>query len=161
MLSNRAINARDAMAAGGELIIETYIGDVGNDDERAILHLTGGYAILSVSDTGTGMTAEIQARMCEPFFTTKEDGKGSGLGLATVYGSGEQCGGVIRVRSAPGRGTKCRIYLPLVTEVTTTPGHCASNERNRRYRNVVARGKGCTCAFGNAASARGLWLQRC
>ena len=122
ILTNLAVNSRDAMPNGGDFTIETSIGDVDNDDERAILHLTGGYAILSVSDSGAGMSAETQARMFEPFFTTKESNKGSGLGLATVYGIVEQCGGVIRVESALARGTKFRIYLPLVTEHGQLPG---------------------------------------
>jgi PAS domain S-box-containing protein len=108
VLVNLAINARDAMPTGGTLIIET---------SNVSIELTEGSAparavMLSISDTGCGMSPEVASRMFEPFFTTKPQGKGTGLGLATVYGIVKQCNGEIRVQSAPDKGTTIRIYLP-------------------------------------------------
>ena len=74
----------------------------------------GDYVCLSVADTGMGMSPEIQARVLEPFFTTKSDGKGSGLGLSIVYGFARQSGGTLRINSALGEGTTVHLYLPRV-----------------------------------------------
>ncbi|NPD67736.1 response regulator [Acetobacteraceae bacterium] len=112
-LLNLAINARDAMPDGGRLSIEAANARV--DDDYGQRHpeiLAGQYVVVSITDTGTGMTPEVVGRVFEPFFTTKPLGQGTGLGLSMVYGFAKQSNGYTRIESEPGRGTSVHIYLP-------------------------------------------------
>jgi PAS domain S-box-containing protein len=117
VIVNLVVNARDAMPRGGRLFIETSRLEIGEEFGAPLLTPPGTYVCLMVTDTGTGMTPEVQARLYEPFFTTKEPGKGTGLGLSTVYGIVKQSGGTISVHSTPGLGTSFRLLFPATNEI--------------------------------------------
>jgi two-component system, cell cycle sensor histidine kinase and response regulator CckA len=124
IVMNLVINARDAIVGSGTVAVSLEDADV--DAAFAAQHaglVPGRYVLLTVSDTGAGMTREVQERIFEPFFTTKLAGRGTGLGLATVYGIVQQSGGAITVRSALGHGSSFGIYLPQVeSPLSTKPG---------------------------------------
>ena len=133
MLMNLVLNARDAMPQGGRVTIETRTvrlepgsGVWRTEEERA---LSGRFTMLSVTDTGHGMDAATLQRIWEPFFTTKPPGRGTGLGLASVYGAAKQSGGFVWADSEPGRGTTVQVYWP---EMRGAAGAAAEPERQPR-----------------------------
>ncbi len=116
VVMNLAVNARDAMPDGGEIRIETAAAEVDDETARERGVAPGAYAMLIVSDTGTGMSEETLTRAFEPFFTTKPQGKGTGLGLATAYGIVQAAGGYLTIESELGRGTDVAVYLPAAAK---------------------------------------------
>jgi two-component system cell cycle sensor histidine kinase/response regulator CckA len=130
IIMNLAVNARDAMPAGGRLTIETTNVDL--DEEYAAGHAgvtRGPHVMMAVSDTGCGMDAETKAHMFDPFFTTKPLGKGTGLGLTTVYGIVQQTGGSVCVHSEIGAGTTFQIYIPVAGAAVELPQMSGSVEK--------------------------------
>ncbi len=110
---NLVLNARDAMPSGGIVSIE--VRNMMLNDGYFEGHIRARpHVLITVSDTGSGMSKAVRERAFEPFFTTKPPGKGSGLGLATVYAIVQDCGGQITIASEPGKGTSIRFYLPAV-----------------------------------------------
>lgn len=111
-LLNLILNARDAMPGGGDIVIEAQAAYFGKKQPRGLSLPPGEYVAVSVKDTGKGMSEEVLARAIDPFFTTKEVGKGSGMGLSMVSGFAQQSGGNIAIDSKPGHGTTVTIYIP-------------------------------------------------
>ncbi len=111
VVTNLAVNARDAMPSGGRLVIQTRNASKGHKEPDGAT-LQEDHVMIDVCDSGSGMSEEEQQQAFEPFFTTKEQGKGTGLGLATCWGIIDQCGGRITVESSPGHGSTFRVYLP-------------------------------------------------
>ena len=138
VLANLAVNARDAIQGVGRIVIETSNVSLTAAAARAIPEsVPGDYVQLTVRDTGAGMPPEVMAHLFEPFFTTKAVGKGTGLGLATVYGIVKQNGGAIRVESAPGQGTAFMLYFPRVEAPPTMPPEAKAKQTFRGTETVL------------------------
>lgn len=118
VLINIAVNARDAMNDAGTLYISVCAEQIEPEQEQSQIHLLtpGRYLRITISDTGTGMTPDVLARACEPFFSTKAIGQGTGLGLAMAKGFAEQSGGALEIETELGRGTSVKLWFPAVTE---------------------------------------------
>jgi CheY-like chemotaxis protein len=148
-LTNLATNARDAMPNGGRLMIVT--GNRYLDAHYAAQHAevrAGGYVMIEVNDTGTGMTPDVMSRIFEPFFTTKSRDRGTGLGLSMVFGFIKQSGGHVSVYSEPGIGTTFRLFLPRAAE------HASAAEASATAALVHGRGETILVVEDNAALRR-------
>jgi PAS domain S-box-containing protein len=129
VLLNLVVNSRDAMPRGGRLTITTGLVDRDEAYRRRVPQALGGrYVCIAVADTGSGISAEIMPRIYDPFFTTKEVGKGTGLGLATVYGIVQQHQGWIELDSSVGVGTEFRVHFPCIAETTALPVPAAADD---------------------------------
>ncbi|MFO0852548.1 MAG: ATP-binding protein [Gemmataceae bacterium] len=158
VLMNLAVNARDAMPAGGRLTIETGPVEVRPGDPPPAGLRPGEYVRLAVTDTGVGMPPEVAARAFEPFFSTKEPGRGTGLGLAVVHGVATQAGGAAAVASAPGRGTTVTVYLPRAAGPAPQPdqpGRKAAAPRGTETVLLVEDEPGVRALAGQALRAAG------
>jgi signal transduction histidine kinase/CheY-like chemotaxis protein len=128
-LLNLVLNARDAMPSGGKLTVAVQNTSLGESDVDVNGQTRpGDYVMVAVTDTGTGMTAEVAGRAFEPFFTTKEVGKGTGLGLSMVYGFAQQSGGAMQIRSEPGHGTAVRLFFPRAATRRTSAAPSAGQQ---------------------------------
>lgn len=126
---NLTLNARDALESGGRILINTGNVTVHSDEPMDIPSMTSGdYVCLQVTDTGCGMTAEVKARVLEPFFSTKAPGEGTGLGLSTIYGFVRQSGGYLHIESEPGEGTTISLYFPRYESSVGSVGTESINE---------------------------------
>jgi CheY-like chemotaxis protein len=136
IILNLAINARDAMSGGGDLIVSTANITLTTPPSRPEEPSPGDYVVLSVADTGTGMSDDVLQRAFEPFFTTKEIGKGSGLGLAQVFGFAKQSGGGVRIETELDKGTTVSVFLPRAQAMTSVrperPAEPVAANSNRR-----------------------------
>src|SRR4029077_10503482 len=150
VLMNLVVNARHAMPAGGRLSISTSNSELSTETASGALRPPDGeYVMLAVSDTGTGMTAEVQQRLFDPFFTTKDQGRGTGLGLSTVYGIVKQSGGEIYVYSELGQGSTFKIYFPRCTSsIEIPPDHAGQI--------AIPRGEESVLVVEDDANVRGL-----
>jgi PAS domain S-box-containing protein len=137
VLMNLAANARDAMPRGGKLTIETHTVAGDRDALARSIDPASRYAVLVVTDTGSGMDLETQAHIFEPFFTTKESGKGTGLGLATVYGIVQQHGGWVQTSSELHQGTTFKIYLPAIDDASVDTVHGTAEPLKRRTGTIL------------------------
>ncbi len=141
VIINLAVNARDAMPDGGKLVIRT--ANISEPDSRELgeRHITPGeYVLIEVSDTGTGMSPEVKHKIFEPFFSTKEIGRGTGLGLSTVYGIVKQTGGYIFAESEQGTGTIMRVYLPRYIESAAEVEQGKIERRPEKPKDLTGRG---------------------
>jgi CheY-like chemotaxis protein len=132
---NLAINARDAMQAGGTLTIETFNTIIEGESFRPEEPSPGDYVVLAVKDTGTGIPDDVLPHVFEPFFTTKEPGKGSGLGLAQVFGFAKQSGGGVLIETRLGQGTMVKVFLPRAG-VDIADHHADSVDASKRLQNT-------------------------
>ena len=137
VLVNLAVNARDAMLGGGKLTVQTTSAQIGEPAATLIGLPHGPYVMLKVSDTGCGIPKHIQNRVFEPFFSTKPEGEGTGLGLTTVRGVITQAGGNVRIYSEPGMGTTLTVYLPVTAASTVTAAAHAAPQAGSGQRVLV------------------------